>query len=169
MAESMQDGWDKYGPFNWRVAGVQALVYLGALRRHLYALLDGEDYDPKTGKHHGGYIMACMAIYLDALVSGRLIDNRPIPGKTGALIQMLNRRPDQETPTAQHRMEQLERFIELNAPSTALTLAELPKNLIPKHQAQVQNGRRKRRHLTAEQRARIGKALRKAWRKKKQK
>jgi len=87
QAQAMSIGAPEYGPYNWRVAKVQALVYLSAAYRHLTALLDGEDYDPKTGYHHGGFIQASIGIYLDAMVTGQLIDNRPVKGATGALLQ----------------------------------------------------------------------------------
>jgi hypothetical protein len=90
MALAMKTGDLKYGFQNYRVAPVQARTYLGAARRHLLALVDGEDLDPATAIHHGGFIMATIGIYLDAMVNGKLIDNRVVPGRTGELITLFN-------------------------------------------------------------------------------
>jgi hypothetical protein len=63
--------------------------------RHLEALIDGQDFDPATGIPHGAFVMATVAVYMDAWVNNKLIDNRPIPGKTGDMIEALNRLPGQ--------------------------------------------------------------------------
>lgn len=82
-----------YGPYNWRVAHVLALVYLEAIDRHLKALKDGEDFDTKRGAPHICFILAGAAIYADAWLHGTLIDNRPVKGETGNLIEALNMKP----------------------------------------------------------------------------
>jgi hypothetical protein len=94
QAMCMDDGNIKYGPYNYRVAKVQARVYLAAAKRHLLALIDGEDFDQQTGKPHIGYVLATAGIYADAWVNGFLIDNRPLPGKTGELISFYNEQAD---------------------------------------------------------------------------
>lgn len=96
MALGLKNGARKYGPYNWRVEPVQGRVYLEAARRHLALLLDGEDFDRDTGYHHGCFIMATMAIYMDALVHGTLIDNRPVPGGAGDLVAFFNDLPGAE-------------------------------------------------------------------------
>ena len=93
LAMGMGHGAKKYGPYNWRVAGVQGLLYLEACQRHLEALIDGQDFDPDTGIPHAAFVMATIAVYADAWVNNKLIDNRPLAGKTGELIEGLNRRP----------------------------------------------------------------------------
>lgn len=95
QALCMADGEAKYGPYNYRVAKVQARIYLEACLRHIQALLDGEDFDIATGKPHIGYALATAQIYCDAWVNGFLIDNRPLPGKAGALMNFLARAPGQ--------------------------------------------------------------------------
>lgn len=96
MAMALANGAQKYGPYNWRVEPVQGRIYLEAAERHLNLLLDGEDYDRDTGIHHGAFILSTIAIYLDAMVHGTLIDNRPLPGRTGDLVAFFNRTPGQE-------------------------------------------------------------------------
>jgi len=67
----------KYGSYNWRVAGIRASVYRSALDRHITKWWNGEDTDPLTGVPHLASALACIAIILDADVSGRLTDDRP--------------------------------------------------------------------------------------------
>ncbi len=70
-------GFLKYGGWNWRVAGVRSSVYTSAIRRHLDAYENGEEYDPIDGTHHLGNIMAGAGILLDARAAGKLLDDRP--------------------------------------------------------------------------------------------
>ena len=42
----MDDGGDKYGPFNWQDTPIQASVYYDAMMRHLMAWYTGENVDP---------------------------------------------------------------------------------------------------------------------------
>lgn len=87
LATAMMDGAVKYGPFNWRDNPVQARIYYAAARRHLAQWLDGEDFDPTSEVHHLGHAMACCAILLDAYEQGNLVDDRPVAGRSGALIR----------------------------------------------------------------------------------
>ena len=96
LALGLKHGAKKYGPFNWRVEPVQGRVYLEAAMRHLLLLLDGEDFDRDTGIHHGAFIMSTIAIYVDAMVQGQLIDNRALAGRTGDLVAFFNELPGQE-------------------------------------------------------------------------
>lgn len=86
MAMAMKNGALKYGPYNWRSHPVNLTVYIGAAQRHLLQLLDGEDKASDSGCHHAAHVAACMAIILDALATGNLIDDRPIKGKASELI-----------------------------------------------------------------------------------
>jgi hypothetical protein len=79
LARAMECGAKKYGPFNWREKRVSCSVYKAAAERHLDAFWDGEDLDPESKAHHLGHAMACCAIILDALASGMLNDDRPLP------------------------------------------------------------------------------------------
>jgi len=86
LAKVMALGAAKYGAHNWRDQPVAATVYVSAALRHIYQWLDGEDIDPESGAPHLAHAMADMAILLDALASGTLIDDRPAPGATSKVI-----------------------------------------------------------------------------------
>lgn len=88
-AMALEDGAQKYGPFNWRGTHVEAMTYLHAAYRHLDAFLDGEDNTRDTEISNLGAVMACCAILLDAQACGTLIDNRPSKGKAGELHDQL--------------------------------------------------------------------------------
>ncbi len=88
-ARAYGEGARRYGAFNWRDTNVEANTYIGAILRHAYAYLDGEDVDPesKDGKLHLEGIAACVGILLDAQHSGKLIDNRPPKGPAPGLLR----------------------------------------------------------------------------------
>lgn len=77
MAAALAIGADKYGPWNWRENKVEIMTYLGAMKRHIDAVLEGEDLDPESGTHHLGHVAAGCAIVLDAAAQHTLVDNRP--------------------------------------------------------------------------------------------
>lgn len=87
-ARAMQEGL-KYGPYNWRESAVCASTYVSAVRRHLAAWWDGEETDPEsaTAKHHLGGAAASLAILIDALECGTLLDDRPQPGPTPRMFR----------------------------------------------------------------------------------
>jgi 5'(3')-deoxyribonucleotidase len=89
MAQAMADGAAKYGPYNWREKAVRATVYQSAADRHLAAWLDGEDHATDSGYHHLAHAAACLAILIDAIETGNLVDDRPTPGAAGRLIAEL--------------------------------------------------------------------------------
>jgi len=76
-AMALACGAEKYGPWNWRENRVEIMTYLGAMRRHIDRLIDGEDIDPESGAHHLGHVAAGCGIVLDARKAGTLVDNRP--------------------------------------------------------------------------------------------
>lgn len=80
LAEGFADGAQKYGPYNWRDKSVSASVYISALGRHIDAWWDGEDYATDSKKHHLAHAIACIAIIIDAMTTGNLIDDRPTAG-----------------------------------------------------------------------------------------
>ncbi len=67
----------KYGPWNWRGAGVRMSIYLDAMQRHLAKLQEGEDEDEESGLPHLSHILACAAILADAQMAGMCNDDRP--------------------------------------------------------------------------------------------
>ncbi len=62
------------------------MQYLGALLRHISAVLDGEDCDPSSGLPHVAHIRATAGIILDAYSLDQLNDDRPPAGKAAELI-----------------------------------------------------------------------------------
>lgn len=83
------EGAIKYGRANWREAGVRASVYIGACKRHLDKWAEGDDVDPVSRVPHLANALACIAIVIDALEAGKLVDDRHYPGPD--LEGLLNR------------------------------------------------------------------------------
>ncbi len=77
MAEVLDGGADKYGPWNWRGAPIELMTYVGAIMRHTNAIASGEDIDPESGLPHVAHIAATAAIVMDATHVGALKDDRP--------------------------------------------------------------------------------------------
>jgi len=96
QALCMDDGNIKYGPYNVRMEDIQAIGYISAAKRHLDAYLDGQDYDSVTGKPHLGYALATIGLVIDAWLNGTLIDNRPVLGIGGQLLDELAMKPGEE-------------------------------------------------------------------------
>ena len=69
-------GAHKYGPFNWRTNKVCATTYISAMMRHLNAWRGGEDNDPESGRSHLAHIAANCFILMDAMLFGKLVDDR---------------------------------------------------------------------------------------------
>jgi hypothetical protein len=83
-AKALMRGAEKYGFFNWRENRVEMMTYLGAMKRHIDHIIDGDhegDIDPDTGAHHLGCVAAGCGIVLDARKHGTLVDNRPPKGQ----------------------------------------------------------------------------------------
>lgn len=97
-AEAMRDGAEKYGPYNWRENAVKALTYVEAAGRHLDSWSDGEDLAQDSGVHHLAHAAACLAILIDALETGNLVDDRPPPGCASELIARLTRKAEPAPP-----------------------------------------------------------------------
>lgn len=85
LAMAMADGAKKYGPYNWREHSISTSVYIGAVKRHIDAFWDGEDYAEDSGVHHIAHAMACLAIMMDAMTLDKLNDNRPLKGAAADL------------------------------------------------------------------------------------
>jgi hypothetical protein len=82
----MGAGAHKYGAFNFRDSPIDAMTYIGAIRRHFLLWEDGEDVDDETKRSHLAHIMACCSLALDAMHTGQFVDNR---SKTGLISQLL--------------------------------------------------------------------------------
>ncbi len=85
LALAMADGAKKYGPYNWREKTISTSVYIGAVKRHIDAFWDGEDFANDSKVHHIAHAMACLAIMMDAMTIGKLNDDRPPTGASGHL------------------------------------------------------------------------------------
>lgn len=87
-AKGLKEGAVKYGAFNWRENDVEVMTYVGAIKRHLAAWVDGEEIDPDSihGKHHLDGVAASLAILLDAMAGGFAVDNRPPAGPGPRLV-----------------------------------------------------------------------------------
>jgi hypothetical protein len=88
-ALGLLEGALKYGRSNWRVSGVRYSIYIDALRRHVNALFEGEDFDPDSGLPHLSHALACLAIIVDAQAAGNLTDDRQYPGGYRKLVEEL--------------------------------------------------------------------------------
>jgi dATP/dGTP diphosphohydrolase len=90
-SHAMMNGASKYGPYNWREKKVKASIYLDALERHITAWKEREEIAEDSGVHHLGHALACIAIIIDAMETGGLIDDRPKNGEgTLKLLARLN-------------------------------------------------------------------------------
>lgn len=87
MALAMMNGAEKYGAFNWRANPVIASIYIDACKRHLDAWWDGEELADDSKVPHLGHALASIAILVDALETGNLVDDRPIAGAAAALFK----------------------------------------------------------------------------------
>lgn len=88
-APVMALGAKKYGPYNWREKPVRFTVYLEAMLRHIYAILDGQTLDPESGRPHVAHVAACAGILLDADPLGQLVDDRFTSGPAAAMLDEL--------------------------------------------------------------------------------
>lgn len=95
-AKALQHGADKYGPWNWRTAKVEIMTYIGAMKRHIDAVLNRQDFDPASGAHHLGHVAASCGIVLDAAQNGTLVDNRPPVERMADLVWFGQPLPPQE-------------------------------------------------------------------------
>lgn len=89
-ARALLEGALKYGRFNWRIAGVRATIYLDALKRHIAKWENGQECDPKTKVHHLDNAIACLTIMRDAMLYGKLTDDRPPCPDPDAMARMID-------------------------------------------------------------------------------
>ena len=84
------DGTKGYGPYNWRDQPIEFMVYVDACIRHLLRLVDGNDFDPDSGKPELAHAMATLAILADAIENKTVIDDRPRV-RSGVAAELLAR------------------------------------------------------------------------------
>lgn len=68
-------------PYDFREKSLSAMEYLSKAMRHIIRVIDGEEKDRDTNRHHLGHAIADLAVYLDAEARGNLSDDRPNVGK----------------------------------------------------------------------------------------
>jgi hypothetical protein len=76
LGVGMAEGALKYGPYNWRKAGVRASVYYDATMRHLMRWWEGEDFDPDSGLSHVTKAICSLVVLRDAMIQGNCNDDR---------------------------------------------------------------------------------------------
>lgn len=86
MALGMMEGARKYGAWNFRRTKIKGMVYTAAAERHIKKWIDGQDLDEESLKAELGHAMASLAILIDAIENGNLIDNRPPKGNMAELL-----------------------------------------------------------------------------------
>lgn len=77
VAEVLRHGAAKYGEWNWRREAPAMSAYRSACQRHLDAWFDGEDTDADSGLPHLAHAASTLAVMLDAIANGSVIDDRP--------------------------------------------------------------------------------------------
>jgi hypothetical protein len=102
---AFKEGARKYGPYNWREKSVEAMTYVNAAQRHLMSWMDREELDPDSGNPHLAHALACLAILVDCMETGNLIDNRPPAGNAGALLKRFEKKP---TPPPATNLQELD-------------------------------------------------------------
>ena len=75
IAKVMTFGATKYGDNNWR-EGIAWSRLIGALLRHTFAFMRGEDSDPETGLSHLAHAGCCIMFLLESLVTHPELDDR---------------------------------------------------------------------------------------------
>ena len=75
IAKALAHGAHKYGRRNFYQTPILATVYVGALRRHTDAILDGELVDPDSGLSHWAHIGANVHVALAAMKAGTFVDD----------------------------------------------------------------------------------------------
>ncbi len=89
---AMLEGARKYGRHNYRDAGVRASVYYDALFRHMIAWWEGENIDPDSQLSHVTKAIATLVVLRDAMINGKLTDDRPPALAPDGCLDAMNRR-----------------------------------------------------------------------------
>jgi dATP/dGTP diphosphohydrolase, N-terminal len=77
---ALANGAFKYGRLNWRECGVRASIYVDQCKRHLDDWQEGYESDPQDGVHNLCGAIAALAILIDSLCTGNLVDDRNYNG-----------------------------------------------------------------------------------------
>ena len=76
IARVLAHGAAKYGKMNYKTIPIYLSVYLAATKRHVNAMLAGEDLDPDSGLPHWAHVGANVHVVLSLLGCDNLIDDR---------------------------------------------------------------------------------------------
>lgn len=90
VSRIMENGANKYGPYNWREQPVSAVTYVEAALRHLFAWMDRQDNAEDSGLPHLAHAAASLGILLDAIAGGNLIDDRYTAGPAADILRRLD-------------------------------------------------------------------------------
>jgi len=92
-SDALEEGRIKYGTAKWRETKTESMTYLGGALRHIYAYIEGEDIDPDsiTGKSHLAGAIASLAILVDCIAMGTVVDNRPPKGPGAKLMRAVSK------------------------------------------------------------------------------
>ena len=91
---ALLEGARKYGRHNYRVAGVRASVYVDAAFGHIVQWWEGEDIDSDSGLSHVTKAIASLVVLRDAMIQGKLTDDRPPVAKLDNVRADLQRAVD---------------------------------------------------------------------------
>lgn len=91
---ALLEGARKYGRHNYRVAGVRASVYVDAAFGHIVQWWEGEDIDSDSGLSHVTKAIASLVVLRDAMIQGKLNDDRPPVAKLDDVRDDLQRAVD---------------------------------------------------------------------------
>jgi len=75
LASVLAFGAVKYAPNNWR-GGISYTRLLGALLRHTFAILRGEDLDPESGLPHIDHVGCCWMFLSNMMKTRPDLDDR---------------------------------------------------------------------------------------------
>lgn len=75
VAAILTFGATKYNSHNWRKGFKWSRLQSAALR-HLFAHIDGEDFDEETGKSHVAHAICCLLFLLEHEIGGLGKDDR---------------------------------------------------------------------------------------------
>lgn len=97
----MLEGGLKYGAHNYRNTAIFASTYADAAMRHILSAWEGEDIDPDSGLPHIVKAICSLAVWRDAEINGKLVDDRPLKPPGNWLIKLadLVRRLQEKYPT----------------------------------------------------------------------
>jgi len=76
IADSLSEGADKYGTYNWRFERLHYSDYYSSTLRHLLAWYSGEDIDQESGLSHITKAIAGLVVLRDAMLNDSVVDDR---------------------------------------------------------------------------------------------